>query len=363
MSVSSPRSVINRYLGGRFLALFALVLVSLVFLYVVVDFADRLNSLLRFQAGAGAAARYFVFKVPLMVTQVMPPAVMIAVLLVFGTLARRNEIVALRAGGVSLVQSSVAIMVLAGAISVAALIWNETVVPYCSRQFQYVSNVEIRKRAVRSVLNERGIWYHGGGGFYSIEFIDRAREAMYGLTIYRLDDQFQLRRVVTVPIAQWIDGRWLTTGAIEHRLEGGTTGDGAVLSDGLLIPETLDDFLEVQREPEELSFSELHERIDDLARKGIDASHFRVDLYIKLALPFASFALALIAVPIAGRLRRHSSIAAIVGTGAAVGFCYWVVLGLSVSLGQSAAIPPLIAAWAANGIYGLLGILLFLFGE
>src|SRR5512143_3693183 len=116
MLVSSPRSVINRYLAGRFLSLFALVLVSLVFLYVVVDFADRLNSLLRFQAGAGATARYFVFKVPLMVTQVTPPAVMIAVLLVFGTLARRNEIIALRAGGVSLVQTSVAIMVLAGAI-------------------------------------------------------------------------------------------------------------------------------------------------------------------------------------------------------------------------------------------------------
>jgi len=363
MSVSSPLSVVNRYLAGQFLALFALLLASLVLLYIVIDFADRLNSLLRFQAGAGAAARYFLFKIPLMVTQVTPPAVMIAVLLVFGILGRRNEIVALRASGVSLIQTGIAIMVLSVAISIAALIWNETVVPYCSRQFQYVSNVEIRKRAVRSVLNDHGIWYHGANGFYSIEFIDRARQAMYDFTIYHLDGQFQLHSVVTVPTATWVDGHWHTTGAIERRLDGDTVESSAVPPDSLLIPETLDAFLEVQREPEELSYSELHERIDNLIRRGIDASHFRVDLYAKLALPFASFALALIAIPIAGRLRRHPSIAATVGLGAAVGFFYWVLLGLSVSLGQSAAIPPLLAAWAANGVYVLLGILLFLSGE
>ena len=51
-------------------------------------------------------------------------------------------------------QTALPIIVLAAAISVAALVWNETVVPYCSRKFQYVNNVEIRKRAMRGVLSE-----------------------------------------------------------------------------------------------------------------------------------------------------------------------------------------------------------------
>jgi lipopolysaccharide export system permease protein len=97
-----------------------------------------------------------------------------------------------------------------------------------------------------------------------------------------------------------------------------------------------------------------------MTRKGIDASHYLVDLYLKLALPFASAVLALVAVPIAGRLRRHPSIAAIVGLGTSVGFGYWVLLGLSTSLGQTGALPPAVAAWAANGVYALLGAVLFL---
>ena len=70
--------------------------------------------------------------------------------------------------------------------------------------------------------------------------------------------------------------------------------------------------------------------------------------------------LALVAIPIGGRLRRHPSIAAIIGLGTAVGFAYWVLLGLATSLGQSGALPPLVAAWAANAIFLLLGVVLFL---
>src|SRR5262249_10340007 len=159
-------------------------------------------------------------------------------------------------------------------ISAGTLVWNETVVPYCSRNFQYVNNVEIRKREIRGVLSNRAIWYHGAGGFYNIDYVDRTRQAVYDLTIYRLDDQFRLRRVVQVPRAQWVEGRWEATGAVEHELDGASFHSIPVPPDDLSIPETLDDFLEVQREPEELSFTALRERIQSLTSKGIDASHY-----------------------------------------------------------------------------------------
>ena len=125
-STSAPLSVVNRYLAGQFLALFVPILAGFVLLYVVVDVFDRLGILLRHQATADAAARYFLFKIPLMVTHITPPAVITAVLLTFGLLGRRNEIIALRASGVSLAQTAVPVMALAAAISVAeASVWVE----------------------------------------------------------------------------------------------------------------------------------------------------------------------------------------------------------------------------------------------
>jgi lipopolysaccharide export system permease protein len=355
-----PFTVINRYLARQFLALLLPIMAGFVMLYIIIDLFDRLDILLRYDATVSAAARYFVFKIPLMLTQVTPPAVITAALLAFGLLGRRNEIIAFRSGGVSLLQTAAPVLALSLLISAACLVWNETVVPYASREFQYVNNIEIRKRALRGVLSERAIWYHGADGFYHIDYVDRARQAVFDLTIYRLDASFRLRSVVHVPRAEWSDGHWRSTDAVEYPMEGSDVRGVPVPADGLRIAETLDDFLEVQREPEELSYTALRERIDDLARKGIDASHYLVDLYLKLALPFASCVLTVVAVPIAGRLRRHPSIAAIVGLGTAVGFGYWVVLGLSTSLGQTGALPPILAAWAANGMYLLLGVGLFL---
>jgi lipopolysaccharide export system permease protein len=358
-----PFTVINRYLARQFVALLLPILAAFVLLYIIIDLFDRLDILLRHNASASAAARYFLFKIPLMVTQITPPAVITAALLTFGLLGRRNEIIALRSGGISLPQTAAPVLLLSLGISVAALTWNETVVPYCSRQFQYVNNVEIRKRALRGVLSERAIWYRSAEGFYHIEYVDRRQQAVFDLTIYRFDNAFHLRSVLRAPRADWVDGRWRTVGAVEYPMGDGTLVGTPVPADAFRIAESLDDFLEIQREPEELSFTALRERIDDLTRKGIDASHYLVDLYLKLALPFASFVLTVVALPIAGRLRRHPSIAATVGLGTAVGFGYWVVLGLSTSLGQTGALPPPLAAWAANGIYLLLGAGLFLSSE
>jgi len=360
---SQPSFVIHRYIARQFLGLLLPILVSFVMLYIIIDLFDRLDILLRHEASLGAATRYFLFKIPLMLTQITPPAVITATLLTFGLMGRRNEIIALRAGGVSLMQTAMPLLAIAAAISLAALVWNETVVPYCSRQFEYVNNIEIRKRALRGVLSERAIWYHGSEGFYHVDYVDRAQQAVFDLTIYRLDDSFRLRSVVHVPKAQWTAGRWVAHGAFEHRIDDGGFVTVPVPADGLRIAETLDDFKEVQREPEELSFAALSDRIEGLTRKGIDASHYLVDLYLKLALPLASFVLALVAAPIAGRLQRHASIAAVVGIGTAVGFGYWVLLGLATSLGQSGALPPFLAAWTANAFYALLGVGLLLSNE
>src|SRR6185369_2586838 len=240
-SFPPPLSVLNRYLARQFLGFFIPILLSFVFLYIVIDLFDRMDILLRHDATIGEATRYFAFKIPLMITHVTPPAVITSVLLAFGMLGRRNEIIALRAGGVSLVHMAVPILVLATGISVAALVWDETVVPYCSRKFEYVNNVEIRKRAIRGVLSDRAIWYHGADGFYNIDYVDRTHQAVYDLTIYRLDDQFRLRSVVNVPRAQWVDGRWEAADAVEHDLDGENFRSTPVSAEGLTISESLDD--------------------------------------------------------------------------------------------------------------------------
>jgi lipopolysaccharide export system permease protein len=356
--------VSSRYLLREFFGLLAPILLTFMIIYLLVDFFDRLDILLRNHATLGSALRYFLFKVPLIVTLIIPPATLAAMLLSLGVLSRRNEIIAWRASGVSLLQTSQPLLGVAALISVGTLAWNETVVPYCAREYQYVNNVEIRKRAQRGILSDREIWYHGADGFYNIEHIDPRRRVLFGLTIYRTDAAFDLRSIIEVPAAQWKDNRWDSAGATERTI--GPTGEivtREIPANELIIHETLSDFLEVHRQPEELSYRALRTHLRNLSRKGIDTSNYRVDLHLKLAVPFTTLVLAWVAIPLAGRVQRHPSVAGIVGTGLVTGFSYWVVLALTNALGQSGALPALVSAWTANAIFGLLGCGLFLSSE
>ena len=97
------------------------------------------------------------------------------------------------------------------------------------------------------------------------------------------------------------------------------------------------------------------DQIASLQAKGVDASESWVDLHLKVALPIASFVLMLVAVPLAARGTRVTSLPAAVGLGFVIGFCYFIVLAFARALGQTGALPPLIAAWTSNVVFVFIG--------
>lgn len=357
-------TVTSLYILRRFAAVFFALMATFVVLYLIVDVLDRLDILFRHDATLSASVRYFVFKIPLMITHVLPAATLVATLLALGLLARSNEITAWRASGVSLWQTGRPLLGAALAISGFAFAWEEFVVPQAARRFEHVNRVEIRKLPETSLLSDKQIWFQGSGGFYNVDLIDMRRRTLYGLTVYRLTPDFRISAIIEAKSASWTGDRWHTEGVVEHAgLPGGdlTSRDRP---DGLeLIDEPIADFLAIKRNPEELSYRELRDRIESLSRKGVDASHLKVDLNLKLAVPFASLILACIGVPIAGAVRRQPSIPQILAGGLVVGFSYWVVLGFARSLGEGGLLDPVLAAWSANAVLGLVGVALFLGSE
>ena len=347
--------VVARHLTREFLGAFFLTLTAFTAIYIVAEFFDRLESFLRHEATMGAIARYFVFKLPLVVAQVTPFAVLVGALVGLGLLARQNEFVALRACGVSVWQIAAPLLTLALAISVGTFAWNEIVVPYSAQRWHSIENFEIKKRGAATLFTGRDVWYHGRAGFYNIDRVSLRRQALYGLTVYQLDNDFRPIRQVEIEIAAWDGAKWRFVGgrSREYGQEGFEIHPG--IPAGFALPERLDDFRAVSVEPEELSYAMLRRQIKDLRRKGVDASESWVDLHLKLALPAASILMMLLAVPLAAAGTRLSSFAASIGLGFAVGFGYFVVVAFARALGQTGALSPLIAAWAANALCALVG--------
>jgi lipopolysaccharide export system permease protein len=355
-----PR-ILSRYVIEEFVRILGLCMAAFVLIYLIVDFFDRFDDFLKHKAAVGAAIRYFLFKIPLVMTQVLPVAVLAAMLMALGTLRRNNEIAAMRACGISSYQIAAPLLLACLALSVASLVWNETVVPHFTRQVRYINTIEIKKREFRAILGEREIWAHGTDAFYNIESFDSRNQVLGGVTVYNIDKEFGVKSVTEVGKARWVDDRWVYRRSLVRRfspdgqIETKQTGSGV-----LDLKETPADLTVAQREAEEFNYFDLRDLIENLRRKGLDATEYRVDLRLKLALPFISLVMALIAIPLGIQKTRSVSLATSIATGLVIGFSYWVVLGLAVSLGHSGALPPMLAAWIPNAVFGGLGLFLLL---
>lgn len=353
--------IITRYVLVEFLRVFGLCMVGFLMIYVLVDLFDRLEGFLKFHATAGEVFRYLFFKVPLIVTQLVPVATLASVLIALGTMAGHNELTALRASGISMVQTAMPLFAITLVLSAVILGWNETIVPYSTEKSRYIEIVEIRNRPLKALLSEDGIWFHGRNGIYNIEHFDARTGSIVGLTVYDMSPDFSLQRLVQVPSAQWKDGRWAIPSAVERTFD---PKEGVITRplppSELTLPERPQDFQIIDKDPEELNFRRLQRHIRELSRKGIDTTESRVDLHLKLALPLVPLVMVLVGVPLAGRNPRRRPLATSIGIGLVVGFSYWVLLALTISLGHGGAIPPVIAAWTANGVFALLGAFLFL---
>jgi len=350
---------ILRLLLGDFFAVLLVTQASAIALYVVVDFFERLDVILRNTVEPVAVARYFVFKLPLIVSQTLAVSTAIAIVAAIAVRHRHNEILALEAAGVGPRRIALAFSGATILICLFGGAWAEWVVPPATRAAQEISLREIKKRDRRNVLADREIWLRRPHAIYHVTYVDQTQKALLGVTAYVITEDFSLQEIRYFPEIRWTSTGWSIIGHPRQLPVPGTMANPpntSVPSDYLLqLPESFEEFAEVQREPEEQSTLELWNKRAFLRTLGLPTTRVSVDLYLKTALPFAPLAIAAILLPVALRLDHAKRIAKVVAFSAALGFGYWVLLGVATSLGYAGTLPALLAAWLANLTYGTIG--------
>ena len=102
----------------------------------------------------------------------------------------------------------------------------------------------------------------------------------------------------------------------------------------------------------------------ELRREGLDPGGYVVDRDLKYAMPLSCLVMVALAMVLSlDPLPRNMSLGRSFGLAIAIGFGYWLALGLTSSLGRSATFPAWVAAWLPNITFATIGASIFLLGE
>lgn len=353
--------IIQKYVLKEYLKLFALCLGATVGLYLVVDILEKLDTLLRYNAAVRLAVGYFLSKIPMIIYQMIPVTVLLSTLLTLGMMARHNEIIVLRANGVSLFKIVAPLIKVSLILTLALAVGDELVISPLAFKAEQIKEVSIKKKERRGFFNDGQLWYHNGRDIYYVKQFDPQRDILKEITILTFDDQFALERRLDAAWARWFNGDWyFYQGNLKTFIDGRVSHQQNFTKKIIELPETPQTFKVVEKKAEEMSFSELRELASNLKTQGYDATKYRVDMHAKLSFPFAALIMVFVGIPFALKTGRSKGIALGIGISLCIAFLYWASFSLSVALGHGAVLPAGLAAWFANILFILGGILLFI---
>jgi lipopolysaccharide export system permease protein len=317
----------------------------------------------KYKASAGIIAKYFLFKIPLAVYQIIPAAVLLSTLLTVGIMSKNNEITAMKACGISIYKISGPLLLIALVITGFTFISSEYITPYTNTKVESIKNSVKNMRPKYFVKHDK-IWYTGRGLIYNIDYFDNKTNELYGITIFNFDDNFNIVKRTDAKTALFKDNGWVLNDIItrDFSYKKGKLGINEVKETGekkVLFIEPPKTFKEVRKKTREMSYNELKRFISKIKHEGYGATEYEVDLYAKISIPFISVVMTIIGIPFALKRRRAGSIAVGTGISIVIGFCYWIMLSFALSLGHAGVLPPVVAAWISLIIFLLIGAYMF----
>lgn len=350
-------TTISRYLVSRFLRTLAACWLTAGLVLFLLEAFGKMANLDAYDAPAGAIGAYLLLKIPNLMLDAYPATTLFAVLVSLGLLVRTNEILAARACGVSRWRMLRALLAAALGVSVLALAWTEYVVPSSSSRSRLIRDTVIKRREAFGGPEGAAIWVRAPQGFLRIEYFDRDRSEMLGVTLFRSDPAMRLREVVEGPSAYWTSGEWkLRDGTVRTIDSSGNVVTRDARAEDFPVVEPPLTFEKRRPKPKEMTFAELSRFIRGTAARGASTEEFRVERHLRLAWPATALVAVLIGFPLATRGGRNSSLGYNVALGLFVGFAYWVCFAIFASAGRSGSLVPVLAAWGPNALFTAVGI-------
>ncbi len=361
---ASIPQLLDMYLLRSFFYYFILLTIGFILLFEVFTFFELLDDIAQHRTGMLDVVKYFVYLACYLFYQLAPLAALVAVLITLGVMTKNNELVAFKAGGISLYRISLPLLLAGMLLATGLVALDDTYLPYANQRQDALRN-EIKGRPAQTYYQPNREWIFGEHAkIYNYELFDPDRQLFGGLNVFELDPAtFGIRRRIYAARAHWDvqQNLWiLESGWIREFSHGQITRYTQFLADALPeLDEPPSYFNREVRQSYQMTWWELKRYIADLRQAGFDVARLSVQLQKKISFPLIAPIIILLAIPFSILVGTRGAVGGL-ALGVGIAIVYWAASALTEAMGSVGQLPPILAGWAPDAVFGFLGLYFFL---
>jgi len=353
--------ILDRYVVKSISLGYLFILLVFIGLYFVADVFTNLSDILRAKTPLLILAQYYIASMPLIFLRVSPLALLISTLYTFGELNKNNEIISIRASGLSIIRIAFPIIFFALFLSVATFFIQEQTLMKSQKKVDDIKTQFIKNSTI-TTNEERNLAFTSGSRIFFVQRFLPKKGILENVIIFKEGEDGGLEKKIVCQEIVYEYGFWIAKDIIEYSLD----KDGNI-SD---TPTSLSTKkISLKEKPQELllkrslfsqysSLSHLKKEIARLekVKAGNLLVNLTIDYYQKVAEPFSHLFIVIGILPIALEIKKRKVALSSLGVGFIFSFIYYVLSSFSIALGKSGVILPFLSVSLAPAFFLTVGI-------
>jgi LPS export ABC transporter permease LptG len=305
---------------------------------------------------------YFRFLTPYLVYNLAPLGALVAVLVTLGIMSKNNEIVAIKASGISLFRLAVPLLLAGSALAVTLVLLDDTYLPYANQRQDALHN-QIKGRPPQTYAHPQRWIFGEKSKIYNYDVFDPEQNLLGGLSVLELNPtDFHLHRRIFATRARWSETQhvWVLESGWIRDFSDGSVAKFETFS--AAAPAELNEppsyFNREVRQAFQMNLGELGNYIEGLHKAGFDVATLMVQWHKKMAYPLMAPVSILLAIPFAFLVGTRGAIGGVV-LGVGIAAAYRAMAALLEAMGGVGQLPPFLAGWSPDIIFFFLGMYFF----
>ncbi len=350
-------SKLSRYTLFHFLNLLLITVVSLIFLFLVIDYVEKTSTWAN-RPGKEILSYYLNF-IPHILYLITPISIIIASVFSLGRLSAGLEITAMRSAGISTLRIFTPILIFGLLLSCFMLFFVNDILPEANHKRFQILQPKNRSSSNSANFKSNFIYIAPEATFYFKSYYVQKQTGSNISILFK--ENSNLTQIIDANKMEWNNNGWLlkkgTVRLFKKNKEVKTTAFISKFIANLNTKPT--DFVGNRNFPDEMSLTYLRKKINTLKLAGESYAYFETQWHLKIANCFVSFIMLILGLCLSINTVK-TGLGKRFGLVILIFFAYFICVRIFVSFGENSIISAFHAAWMACYFFGGASLILLL---